>query len=225
MNQQDHDDKDDKKKGKVKRVMKKGTGIAVCAVLAGGLAAGAYAGVSRLTGWNQEDVVAAVNEENRAELLKTKTGDSSGKDESKEESSSDTAEVKDSLDVSDIAEEAMKFVVSITTKSVEEVQSYYGYFGFGDGFTTQQEVEGSGSGIIVGKNDNELLIATNYHVVEGAETVSVTCIDGEVYEASVKGYDADKDLAVVSVSLDDISGDTMDAITIAPIGSSDDLKI
>lgn len=225
MNQQDHDDKDDKKKDKVKRVMKKGTGIAVCAVLAVGLAAGAYAGVSRLTGWNQEDVVAAVNEENRAELLKTKTGDSSDKDESKEESGSDSAEVKGSLDVSDIAEEAMKFVVSITTKSVEEVQSYYGYFGFGDGFTTQQEVEGSGSGIIVGKNDNELLIATNYHVVEGAETVSVTCIDGEVYEASVKGYDADKDLAVVSVSLDDISGDTMDAITIAPIGSSDDLKI
>ena len=119
----------------------------------------------------------------------------------------------------------MKFVVSITTKSVEEVQNYYGYFGFGNGFTTQQEVEGSGSGIIIGKNDSELLIATNYHVIEGADTVSVTCADGEVYEAEAKGYDADRDLAVVSVALDDISDDTMDAIAVAPIGSSDDLKI
>lgn len=224
MNQNNNDDKENKKKGRVKRAVKRGTGIAICAVLAGGLAAGAYEGVNRLTGWNERDVVAATKEDNKAELLQTKSDkDSSG---SKEESSSDSGtEAKGSLDVSDIAEEAMKFVVSITTKSVEEVQNYYGYFGFGNGFTTQQEVEGSGSGIIVGKNDDELLIATNYHVIEGADNVSVTCVDGEVYEASVKGYDADRDLAVVSVALDDISDDTMDAITIAPIGSSDDLKI
>ena len=220
MNQNNNDDKGNKKKGGVKRAVKRGTGIAICAVLAGGLAAGAYEGVNRLTGWNENDVVAAAQEDNKTELLKTKSDNSTELD-----SSDSGAETKGSLDVSDIAEEAMKFVVSITTKSVEEVQNYYGYFGFGDGFTTQQEVEGSGSGIIVGENDSELLIATNYHVIEGAETVSVTCVDGEVYEASVKGYDADRDLAVVSVSLDDISDDTMDAITIAPIGSSDDLKI
>ena len=228
MNQNNNDDKENKKKGRVKRAVKRGTGIAICAVLAGGLAAGAYEGVNRLTGWNESDVVAATKEEDKAELLKTKSDKDSEKDSSgsKEESSSDSGtEAKGSLDVSDIAEEAMKFVVSITTKSVEEVQNYYGYFGFGNGFTTQQEVEGSGSGIIVGKNDDELLIATNYHVIEGADNVSVTCVDGEVYEASVKGYDADRDLAVVSVALDDISDDTMDAITIAPIGSSDDLKI
>ena len=227
MNQQNNEDKDNKKKGRVKRAVKRGTGIAICAVLAGGLAAGAYEGVSRITGWNENDVVAATKEDNRAQLMQTKSdkesdGDSS---DSKDEGSSGSAETKGSLDVSDIAEEAMKFVVSITTKSVEEVQNYYGYFGFGNGFTTQQEVEGSGSGIIVGKNDDELLIATNYHVIEGADNVSVTCVDGEVYEASVKGYDADRDLAVVSVALDDISDDTMDAITVAPIGSSDDLKI
>ena len=220
MNKNNNDDKGNKKKGGVKRAVKRGTGIAICAVLAGGLAAGAYEGVNRLTGWNENDVVAAAQEDNKTELLKTKSDNSTELD-----SSDSGAETKGSLDVSDIAEEAMKFVVSITTKSVEEVQNYYGYFGFGDGFTTQQEVEGSGSGIIVGENDSELLIATNYHVIEGAETVSVTCVDGEVYEASVKGYDADRDLAVVSVSLDDISDDTMDAITIAPIGSSDDLKI
>ena len=130
-----------------------------------------------------------------------------------------------SLDVSDIAAEAMKSVVAINTKSVQEVQTYIGDFGFG-GFTTQeQEVEGSGSGIIVGKNDESLLIATNYHVIQGADTVSVTCIDGEVYEAIVNGYDADKDLAVVSVALSDISKDTMEQIEVATVGSSDDLRV
>lgn len=222
MNQQNNENKDEKKKGKVKRAVKKGTGIAICAVLAGGLAVGVYEGVGRVAGWTSNDVVAATNEDNRAQLLQTKSEDSS---EDSESSSDSETKVKGSLDVSDIAEEAMKFVVSITTQSVEEVQNYYGYFGFGNNFTTQQEVEGSGSGIIVGENDEELLIATNYHVVEGADTVTVTCIDGEVYEASVKGYDADRDLAVVSVPLSDISDDTMDAITIAPIGSSDDLKV
>mgnify|MGYP000237758321 FL=1 len=121
----------------------------------------------------------------------------------------------------------MKSVVSITTKSVQDVQNYLGYYGFGgsQGYTTQQEVEGSGSGIIVGKNDDNLLIATNYHVVSGADTVSVTCIDGETYAATVNGYDEDKDLAVVSVPLSDISDDTMDQIEVATIGSSDDLKV
>ena len=121
----------------------------------------------------------------------------------------------------------MKSVVSITTKSVQDVQNYLGAYGFGgsQGYTTQQEVEGSGSGIIVGKNDDSLLIATNYHVVSGAETVSVTCIDGETYAATVNGYDEDKDLAVVSVALSDISDDTLDQIAVATIGSSDDLKV
>ena len=89
----------------------------------------------------------------------------------------------------------------------------------------QREVQGSGSGIIIGKNDSELLIATNYHVVEGAETLSVGFCDSTACEAKVKGYDSEKDLAVVAVSLDDIDSDTMDAITIATIGNSDDLKV
>ena len=77
----------------------------------------------------------------------------------------------------------------------------------------------------VGKNDSELLIATNYHVVEGAETLSVGFCDSTACEAKVKGYDSERDLAVVAVSLDDIDSDTMDAITIATIGNSDDLKV
>lgn len=89
----------------------------------------------------------------------------------------------------------------------------------------QREVQGSGSGIIIGKNDTELLIATNYHVVDGAETLSVGFCDSTACEAKVKGYDSEKDLAVVAVSLDDIDSDTMDAISIATIGNSDNLKV
>ena len=121
----------------------------------------------------------------------------------------------------------MTYECMLTTKSIQEVQSYYGMYGM-YGYAPQQqeqEVEGSGSGIIVGKNDDELLIATNYHVVEGADTLSVAFTDGNAVEASVKGFDEERDLAVVSVSLDDVEDDTMDAISIANIGSSDDLKV
>ena len=129
--------------------------------------------------------------------------------------------------VSDIAAEAMPSVVSITTKSIQEVQNYYGMFGMYGGYAPSQEeeVEGSGSGIIIGKNDEELLIATNYHVVEGADTLSVSFIDNNSYEGTVKGYEENKDLAVVSIPLEDISDDTMDQISIATIGSSDDLVV
>lgn len=223
-----NDDNKEKKKKKKNRILK-GAGIALCAVLAGGLA---FEGISAASGWNFSDTVKASNtEENRTELLKTKKKSEDKDTEEMADTAQEPAEepaetkVKGSLDVSDIAAEAMKSVVAITTKSVQEVQTYLGDFGFG-GFTTQQqEVEGSGSGIIIGQNDEELLIATNYHVIEGANTVSVTCIDGEVYEAAVKGYDADKDLAVVSVAVSDVSDDTMDQIQIATIGSSDDLRV
>lgn len=230
----DNNDQDNKK-DKKKMSFKKGAGIALCAVLAGGLA---FEGVSAVNGWDFSNIVQASDkDENKTTLLKTKkksddkdtekteekTEDSKDKDEKAEEDSEQ--KVKGSLDVSDIAAEAMKSVVAINTKSVQEVQTYIGDFGFG-GFTTQeQEVEGSGSGIIVGKNDESLLIATNYHVIQGADTVSVTCIDGEVYEAIVNGYDADKDLAVVSVALSDISKDTMEQIEVATVGSSDDLRV
>jgi serine protease Do len=100
----------------------------------------------------------------------------------------------------------------------------YGMYGYAPQ-QQEQEVEGSGSGIIVGKNDDELLIATNYHVVENADTLSVAFADGNAVEASVKGFDEERDLAVVSVALDDIKDDTMDAISVAKIGSSDDLKV
>ena len=203
----------------LKRKLKKAASISLCAVLAGGLAAGTYTGVNYLTGYEQSVQAAS---EDKVELLKSEKKSDDSKDDSKDESTA-----KGSLDVSDIVEEAMPSIVSITTKSVEEVQNYYGMFGQYGAYSPsqEQEVQGSGSGIIIGKNDSELLIATNYHVVEGAETLSVGFCDSTACEAKVKGYDSEKDLAVVAVSLDDIDSDTMDAITIATIGNSDDLKV
>lgn len=200
----------------LKRKLKKAASISLCAVLAGGLAAGTYTGVNYLTGYEQS--VQAASKEQVTLLKSDKESEDS---DSKEESTA-----KGSLDVSDIVEETMPSIVSITTKSVEEVQSYYGMFGqYGAYSPEQREVQGSGSGIIIGKNDTELLIATNYHVVDGAETLSVGFCDSTACEAKVKGYDSEKDLAVVAVSLDDIDSDTMDAISIATIGNSDNLKV
>lgn len=207
------------KNEELKRKLKKAASISLCAVLAGGLAAGTYTGVNYLTGYEQSVQAAS---EDKVELLKSEKKSDDSKDDSKDESTA-----KGSLDVSDIVEAAMPSIVSITTKSVEEVQNYYGMFGQYGAYSPsqEQEVQGSGSGIIIGKNDSELLIATNYHVVEGAETLSVGFCDSTACEAKVKGYDSEKDLAVVAVSLDDIDSDTMDAITIATIGNSDDLKV
>ena len=212
----------DNKNDKIRKIAKKGLTLSLCAVLAGGLAAGSFEGVNKLTGWSGAATVEAASNKDETTLTYAKSEKKADADDSEDTES----KVKGSLDVSDIASEALPSIVSITTKSVQEVQNYFGMYGmYGYAPQQEQEVEGSGSGIIVGKNDDELLIATNYHVVEGADTLSVAFADGNAVEASVKGFDEERDLAVVSVSLDDIEDDTMDAISVAKIGSSDDLKV
>lgn len=219
----------DNRNDKIRKIAKKGLTFSLCAVLAGGLAAGSFEGVNKLAGWSGATTVEAASNKDETTLTYAK---SEKKDADTSDSKSDTGKdtgstAKGNLDVSEIASEALPSIVSITTKSVQEVQNYFGMYGM-YGYAPQQqeqEVEGSGSGIIVGKNDDELLIATNYHVVEGADTLSVAFTDGNAVEASVKGFDEERDLAVVSVSLDDVKDDTMDAISIAKIGSSDDLKV
>lgn len=219
----------DNRNDKIRKIAKKGLTLSLCAVLAGGLAAGSFEGVNKLAGWSGATTVEAASNKDETTLTYAK---SEKKDADTSDSKSDTGKdtgstAKGNLDVSEIASEALPSIVSITTKSVQEVQNYFGMYGM-YGYAPQQqeqEVEGSGSGIIVGKNDDELLIATNYHVVEGADTLSVAFTDGNAVEASVKGFDEERDLAVVSVSLDDVEDDTMDAISIAKIGSSDDLKV
>lgn len=121
-------------------------------------------------------------------------------------------------DVSDIAEAAMPSIVSITNMSIQEVQSFFGQ-------TQQQESESLGSGIIIQQSDSELLIATNNHVVEGADTLTVTFVDNENVEANIKGTDPSKDLAIVAVPLDSIKDSTMNSIAIATLGDSTKVKV
>ena len=120
-------------------------------------------------------------------------------------------------DVSSIVENVMPSVVSITNLSVQQVQSFFGG-------TFEQESQSAGSGIIISQTDDELLIVTNYHVIENCETLTVTFDDESSVEADVKGTDSSHDLAVIAVPLDKISDDTMDAISIATLGDSTKLK-
>ena len=201
--------------GKKARILKKAGAITLSAILFGGVAAGSFQAVNYLTGYQTPaaESAAASAGNNTASLLQTASLPS-------------TADGKGSLDVSDIAQAVMPSIVSITNKSVQEVQNYFSLFGYGySGETIPQETESRGSGIIIGKNDTELLIVTNYHVIADADTLSVAFNDNQVYEANTKGTDPDNDLAVIAVPLESISADTMSQIAVASIGDSDSLKV
>ncbi len=120
-------------------------------------------------------------------------------------------------DISNVVEKVMPAMVSIVNNYTETANV------FGQQYT--QDEAASGSGIIVGKTDEELLIVSNNHVVENADTLTVTFIDGNEAQAQIKGLDSDMDLAVIAVSLSDLSDDTKDAITVATLGNSDELKL
>lgn len=120
--------------------------------------------------------------------------------------------------VADVAANCMPSLVTISTMSVEEMQSFFGG-------SQKYQVQGAGSGVIIGQNDSELLIATNNHVVSGATSLSVGFIDETVVEAAIKGTDADNDLAVVAVQTSDIPESTQKQLKVATIGSSDDLAL
>ena len=196
--------------------MRKQTVISL--LCAGVLTAGAVTG---LMGFADNDTALAGSAgTEKVQLLATSDVDSDS-----DSDSSDTAEATGTITgVSDVAAAAMPSVVSITNKSVQEVQNLYSVYGYGAP-TYEQESTSCGSGIIIGKNDSELLICTNNHVVENSTELSVGFADESVCEAVVKGTDASNDLAVVAVKLDDISSDTMDAIKVAEIGDSDKLVV
>ena len=113
----------------------------------------------------------------------------------------------------------MPSVVSITNISIQEVQDYF----FGG--TTQYEVPSSGSGIIVGQNEKELLIATNNHVVAGSETLTVAFIDGNSANAQIKGTDSDIDLAIIAISLSELKSETLEKIKVATLGDSNKMRV
>ena len=180
-----------------------------------------------------------------AQLAVDASTDGSSADDAAETADT-SASVSQSGSVTEVAEAAMPTVVAITSVSVQEIPNYFRAFGFGYG-TQQYSSEGSGSGIIVGENDDELLIATNNHVVSGATTLSVCFVgndvanaeeetvdmsqnDGDVnvedaVSAKIKGTDETNDLAVVAVQKSDIPEDTLSQIKIAQLGNSDDMKV
>ena len=121
-------------------------------------------------------------------------------------------------DIADVVENVLPSMVSITNMSVQEVQNFF----FG---TQEYQSESRGSGIIIGQNDKELLIVTNNHVVEGSRTLTVTFIDDANVEAQIKGTDVKRDLAIVSVSLEQLSKETLGKIKVATLGNSDALRV
>lgn len=128
-------------------------------------------------------------------------------------------------DVSVIVEQAMPSVVSITSTAVYQSRDFgYDWFFGGTPEGQTYEVPSSGSGIIIGENDTELLIVTNNHVVEAATSLKVTFIDQETVDAVIKGTDPETDLAVIAISLDQIKDGTKSQIRPATLGNSDDLK-
>lgn len=201
-----------KRSGKAGRAAKKIGTITLSAVLFGGVAAGTFQGVNYLTGYTAEQTEtaesASVDSTGSSQVLQTASTSSSGE-----------------MSVADIAESVMPSIVSITNRSVQEVQSYFSMFGYYGNQPQAQETESVGSGIIIGQNDSELLIVTNNHVVEGADSLTVSFVDNQVYEANLKGTDSENDLAVIAVPLSSISSDTMSQIKTATLGNSDQLRV
>lgn len=187
-----------KKSPKKRKGVKTVAAVAGLAVLFGGIAGGAFYGVNYLAGGSSSSSN-QIAQADTASLTQVSSGTTN-------------------TDLTDLVKASMPFVVSIQNMSVEEVQDFFGG-------TSQQEATSVGSGIIIGENDTELLIVTNAHVVENADTLTVTFNDDTSLEANIKGSNSDKDLAVVAVPLDSISSDTKSAIKTATLGDSDALQV
>lgn len=189
------------------RNIRKGSKFVATALAFGVLASTAFQGSNYLYNRANEDTMTA-DEKAQLNIATAVSSTASDTDAADTESSS----------VSAIAQAAMPSLVAITNKSVQEMQSMFGQ-------TQAYESESSGSGIIIGRTDTELLVVTNNHVVSGAQELSVGFVDESVAEATVKGTDADHDIAVVAVKLSDLSEDTLSAIKVIEIGSSSDLQV
>ena len=198
-----------KQKRKHKRSMNLYAKVICCAILFGAISGGMIFG-SFMIGKNAVKTTASSTTlETNAAKLSTSSGSKNG-------SSSSSG---DTYTVAQIAEQCKSSVVAITNQSVQEVQTMFG--------TMQQQSTGSGSGVIIGKNDTELLIATNNHVVSGAESLTVCFNDDKdaVFDAKIKGTDADNDLAVIAIKLSDISEDVLNSISVATLGDSTQMEV
>ena len=206
--------------------MKKWVTLIASALVFGLLAGGVMVGVNVAAG----DMIAKAPAQSQ-EISGDETEESEAEQETEavpedtgDKASADTAEV---LDVSDIVEEAMPSVVSITNTMLITQRGYssiFDYF-YGGGQNYQYEVPASGSGIIIQKTDDNLLIVTNNHVVEDSSELSVTFVDGTTVDAQINGTDSSMDVAVISVPISDIPKETMDAIKVAELYTGDDLEV
>jgi len=196
-------------------------GKALCAsllaVIFGSVAGGTFYGVCSLTGvWDKNDQQISVpTTMPNAGLIQEKKSQDSGTAKQLQTENI----VVTSSDISDVVEQVVPAMVTIVNTC--EVTQY----DFFRGRSIQEEEEGSGTGIIIGENDTELLIATNHHVVEATKKLEITFNDGTTVEGAVKGDDAEMDLAVVAVPLEDIPEATRDSLVSAKMGDSDHLKL
>ncbi len=203
-----------KREKKAHPILKKAAGVTAAALLFGVIAGGTMAGVnqigSRLMAGNE-------TEAHQATLAQSETVPETVKPDTSQTSPITTISAVTN-DVSAIVEKAMPSVVAINSVTEYQTQNWFGQ-------TQIYEGRGSGSGIIVGESDEELLIVTNNHVVEGAKTLGVVFVDNEIVEANVKGTDSENDLAVIAVDLTKIPDDTKSKIAVATLGDSDSLKV
>ncbi len=197
------DNKEKRKKKKEKH--SKGNGKKVAALVGSAVAFGCIAGAVMF------GVTAVGNK-----VFKTKTAVSSTEISPVTTSTSDS-NASTNQDVADVVENVMPSIVSVTNTSVQRVRSWFESY--------EQEVQGAGSGIIIGQSDGEVLIATNNHVIDGAKEITITFCDDESVEATVKGTDSISDLAVLAVKTSDMKDETVDKIKVAALGSSDDLRV
>lgn len=193
---------------------RKAAGITAAAVLFGTVAGGVMTGVNyvgaRLTGLADITATAPAETEGTttAQVPETSAASNNGS----------TTAVSTVTDVSSIAEKAMPSLVAINDTMTVEHNNFFG-------MPQTYQAQSSGSGIIVGQNDTELLIATNNHVVSGATDMKVTFTDSTQVAAAVKGTDSATDLAIIAVKLSDIPSDTMSKIKVATLGNSDNVKV
>ena len=201
---------------------RKFAGLVLSAMLFGTVAGGTMVGVNALSDQYRSEVLGQASDNIGSSLLGenevNKEAQSNSVQQLNSSSKNNSSEAGGS--VSEIAKNAMPEVVSITN-TIRYQQ--YGYSIFGQ--SGEQEAAASGSGVIIGKNDSELLIVTNNHVVEDSTALSVQFVDGKSYDAEIKGTDSDVDLAVIAIPLSSISQDTLNSISFAKYGDSDSISV
>ena len=207
---------------KPKSFAKKAVSIACLGAIFGVTAGAAFSLPAYFTTKDLKQVKAEV-QQLQAELENSKNNSTLTTTTDSLSTSNAAFETASTAPITSIAQNCLPSVVSITNKGVSEVRTMFG--------TYQQDTESSGSGIIIGENESELLIVTNYHVVSGSNELSVVFSYDEANDepslvsARVKGYEADKDLAVIAVSLEDITDEMRSQIKVATIGDSSNLVL